>query len=418
MQFEHLPPEILGLVLYFLPQTDLYQCTLVDKRFRSHATPSLWRAPEFKENERVTLFTQCLSCNSSTTAKHGHHVRHLAMDSMLSDDELLAMLPHLPQLEVLELTHAQLLSDTSVIHVSRYCPGLQQLLLHGAAITYRSAHYLGRCQRLKSLTLRDCEHLSPLTLLPFADCPLEYLDLTGNAWVNATDTARDLRAFDSLKHLDLICCNNAFMRMNDFLERLLWDADAGQVVLPRLTCFAIDGRKQQPTDPAVYRFIELHPHLTELTLMACEITDISIHAMAHHLRDLVFLDISFCEEITAPCIRHLIYRCRHLQMIGLKGCNVSKPDFPELIHPTNPRERFDPNAVIRLPLQDLMLDRLEQVDIDTVRLRRGEQPWEDMPLTAELDIVEEVADHNGMAIDDPLPDGYAAIQYSIQNDII
>ncbi|KAI9316968.1 hypothetical protein BX666DRAFT_1828534, partial [Dichotomocladium elegans] len=183
-------------------------------------------------------------------------------------------------------------------------------------------HHLGpTLTRLKRLTLRGCARLQPQTLLPFANCPLESLDLSGSKWLNAEDTAYDLWAFNRLRHLDIVCGDQISSR------RLLFNDETGQVVMPLLQSFSATGGSTL-RDVDVIPFIKLHPHLEYVTLMACAITDDTLDAIVSYLPNLHFLDISYCPDITQAGVRHLIRNSSRLEMIGLKGCGI--PAFEEL----------------------------------------------------------------------------------------
>lgn len=324
MKIKDLPAEILSLILRFLPQPCLFECTVVDQRFHSAAIPLLWRAPELIWN---TQFQRFMCCLANSRKPLGHWVRRFSVNVTLSltDEECLHVIKCTPQLEALIVEDSEFLTDKSISRLSDYCSELQELHLERADITYRSAHHLGRCKQLRKLTLRECPRLLPMTLLPLAACPLESLDLSGCKWLNVEDTAYDLRAFRRLRHLDLVCSDR--YDPNRFLRTLSTDDD-GSVALPDLVSFALTGRNEVD-DASVIQFVELHPKLEDLTLMACAITDKSLKAICQ-LPNLLFLDISFCEGVTAEGVRKLLRNTECLMMLGLKGCGILKSDFPEL----------------------------------------------------------------------------------------
>lgn len=351
MKINDLPPEILALIFQVLPsQYDLFQCALTCKHFNEGAIPLLWRAPDLSQNNQFSKFVRCLT---SSRKPLGHWVRRFKVDvdtHSIGDHDCINLVQYMPQLEEFIVENAERLTDKSICKLPEQCQQLQELQLERADITYRSAHYLGRCKRLRRLTLRDCSKLNSLTLLPFAECPLEYLDLSGCKWLNAQDTAYDLRAFHRLKHLDIVCSDQG--SMNEFMQHLTVDDETGQTIIPALTSFSVTGRNQIGDD-AVVQFVQLHPHLEYLTLMACAITDISLNAIQHHLPQLRFLDISYCEGVSQGGVRKLIQHSEGLEMIGLKGCGITP--FAELLS--------NLSSSPRRPL----IDRLGQVELAIIR---------------------------------------------------
>lgn len=405
MKINDLPPEILALIFQVLSsQYDLFQCALTCKHFNEGAIPLLWRAPDLSENNQFTKFVKCLA---SSRKPLGNWVRRFKVHvdtHSIGDHDCINLIQYMPQLEEFIVENAERLTDKSICKLPEQCQQLQELQLERADITYRSAHYLGRCKRLRRLTLRDCSKLNSMTLLPFAECPLEYLDLSGCKWLNAQDTAYDLRAFHRLKHLDIVCSDQG--SMNEFMQHLSVDDETGQTIIPALTSFSVTGRNQI-SDDAVVRFVQLHPHLEYLTLMACAITDISLNAIQHHLTQLRFLDISYCEGVSQAGVRKLIQHSEGLEMIGLKGCGITP--FAELISNLSSPRR---------PL----IDRLGQVELAVIRsapehMSTADQPVQEdhtTPMDTELilpqndtpDPTQEMHDHSIFL-------AYAAIQRSL-----
>ena len=81
----------------------------------------------------------------------------------LTDDNLRALLPRLPHLEVLSLRHSEQLSDAALAAVSA-CPRLHTLDLDGGrGFSDEGLLYVGQLPRLKSLDL----HCSRCALIPF-----------------------------------------------------------------------------------------------------------------------------------------------------------------------------------------------------------------------------------------------------------
>lgn len=409
MKIVDLPIEILGLILRPLSQLDLYRCAFVDRRFNSAAIPLLWRSPDLPYDSQFHNFVHCLT---NTKRPLGNYIRrfYVYVHRPISDDECITLIKHMPQLEQLIVDNAELLTDKSISLLSRHCSQLQELYLDGAKITYRSAHHLGGCRHLKRLTLRDCENLSSFTLLPLAHCPLQFLDLSGCKWLNVDDTARDLRAFRHLRHLDIVCSER--YRVNDFINALLIDEE-GQIVLPELSSFSMTGRNEV-NDAAVVRFVQLHPMLVDLTLMACAITDESLRAIEKHLPHLLFLDISFCEHVTGKGVRKLIHGNRTLYMIGLKGCNIDRSEFPEITS----------NSMHAI-LPDNKVDRFDRDDIETIRLHTDQEEarmrLEQHPTAQETTDIRQYIRapvEIDESVDLPLRETYTIIQQSLDANLL
>ncbi|KAI7869999.1 hypothetical protein BDF14DRAFT_1778260 [Spinellus fusiger] len=282
------PPEVLITVLRFLDSCSIYQCSLVNKYISATATPLLWHSPLLHHEDQ---FVEFLASLAMTDKRLGHYVRHIDLKS-----------PHRP-------------TDEQVLFMVQRMPFLE-------SFTYRAMHHLGKCKKIKALTLRTCQELSPLALLPLAHCPLEFLDLSGCKWLTASDTAFDLRAFDRLQLLCLICCEGI---TTEFIHSITRQHLA---ILPHLSAFSITSCEVK--DEAIVAFVQCHPHLEHLTLMDCTITDVSLLAFQEHLSSLHYLEISYCSQVTKEGVRRMIKNMPCLDMIGLKNCNIRLEDFPEV----------------------------------------------------------------------------------------
>lgn len=325
-KFDELPREIIALFCSLLKQSAKYNCIFVNREFHAAAIPELWREPVLTS---TAVIKQLLKCLKHAKHQRGEYIRviKLGYKCVLNDEELLSLMQLMPNLEVLELRKADELTDKSITRVSQYCAQLKSFGIKGALVTYRSAHYLGQCQQLRKLTLESCPNLTPLALLPFAELNIEYLDLSGCKWLNVTDTAYDLAAFQHLTHLNLVCCDMVSM---DFINHLTNnDRHGGQACLPKLQDFSITGGTILE-DSAIIPFIKTHTNIRGLFLLECAITDHTLDAIARYLPDLHNLDISFCRKLTARGVRNLIINCTNLRLLGLKNCGVTQTDFPEI----------------------------------------------------------------------------------------
>lgn len=333
-KFEELPREIISLFCSLLKQPAKYNCIFVNKEFHAAAIPELWREPVLTSTSTVKQLLKCLKLSKH---QRGEYIRviKLGFKVAMNDGELLSLLPLMPNLEVLELRRADELTDNSIMRVSHYCPQLKSFGLKGALVTYRSAHYLGQCQKLTRLSLESCPNLTPWALLPFARLHIEYLDLSGCKWLNVTETAYDLCSFEHLTNLNLVCCDTISM---DFISHLTTN-DHGNPCLTKLQDFSITGGTIIE-DSVIIPFIKTHPNIRGLFLLECAITDQTLDAITRYLPYLHNLDVSFCGKLTLKSVRNLVCKCPNLRLLGLKNCGMNQTDFPEIpssAYPDNPK---------------------------------------------------------------------------------
>ncbi|KAI8086278.1 uncharacterized protein BX664DRAFT_335401 [Halteromyces radiatus] len=318
---DHLPVEILSLVVDNINHNDLYHCALVNKRFYTATIPVLWRSPKVDDDPSAVRLTKSLSLARYSL---GHYIRKLQFEEAIMDDTLIYFIDRSIFLEELIIMHAEHITDKSIQHLSQQCPQLKKLHLGNANITHRSMHYLGqRCCRLRELALKACHRLLPITLLPFADCPLEYLDLSECRWLTVEDTALDILQLNRLTHLELVCCRTVNAK---FIQQLY---NNNTIALPHLTYFAITGNPDI-NDHIIIPFIKTHPHLTSLHILKCNLTDIGLDAIATYLPCIHVLNLLCCENISSQAVRRFIRNCPQLVMIGLENCLLPLYTFPEV----------------------------------------------------------------------------------------
>ncbi|CAO3595920.1 unnamed protein product [Absidia cylindrospora] len=348
IHLDHLPVELLSLIVTNIDHKGLYHCALVNKQLHAATIPVLWRSPKVDDGSSILRITKGLSLARSSL---GLYIRKLCFDKELLDSALLLFLDHATLLEELTILHAELISDKSIQQLSRRCPQLKKLRLYNANITHRSVHYLGqRCHHLRELALKGCHRLLPITLLPFADCPLEYLDLSECRWLTVEDTALDLVQFNRLTHLELVCCRTINLK---FIQQLLPPPSPPSLdgssqpssattttttaatistatPLPLLTYFAITGTPDI-NDHVITPFIKSHAALESLHLLKCSITDATLDTISTYLPTTIHaLGLFGCENITSHAVRKLIRACPHLLMIGLENCLLPLHAFPEV----------------------------------------------------------------------------------------
>ncbi|KAI8988344.1 hypothetical protein BDF20DRAFT_813604 [Mycotypha africana] len=231
-------------------------------------------------------------------------------------------------------------------------------------------HNLGcHCRHITKLTLASCSNLTSISLLPFVDMPIEYLDLSGCKWLNASDTAYDISCLHSLTHLNLVCCDTI---NHDFIRSMVT-----ATCLSKLQEFSITGGATLIDDNAIIPFIKTHPHVRGLFLLECAITDATLEAIATHMSfSLHHLDLSFCRHLTANGVRHLISHCHHLRLLGLKSCGLTQHDFPEI-----PIRAYPPTSVTADHYPHL--NTLNYIELNYIR-----EEYENHPQRRDEDVAE------------------------------
>lgn len=403
IHLDHLPVELLSLIVGNINHNGLFNCALINKRFYAATIPVLWRAPKVDDGHSIDRLTRSLVYSLSSLRRHhpvilGHHIRQLDItardDDALDDAGLMFIVDHAQYLEDLTIHPAHRITDISIQHLSRHCAQLRKLHLYKATITHRSVHYLGqRCRQLRELGLKACHELLPITLLPFAEVPLEHLDLSECRWLTVEDTALDLAALDRLKHLELVCTRTINAK---FIEQLL--PTSTTTPLPLLTYFAITGWTDI-SDHVMVPFITSHPRVESLHLLKCGITDLTLDTIAAILpATLHVLGLFCCELITAPAVRRLIRACPWLVMIGLEHCKLPYDDFPELDEQRFAMENEDDDEcyVQTLGYGEIMAIRRDTRDLDSINRGHLEEEGElgNSMVSVDEHPVEEI--HDGM----------------------
>ncbi|KAI9306031.1 hypothetical protein BJ944DRAFT_264200 [Cunninghamella echinulata] len=403
INLDHLPIEVISLIVNHANHQELYHCALVNKRFYAATMPILWRSPKMGNHTTTPRLTKSLSIARTSL---GHFVRRLSFEEALLDETLIFFIDRTHLLEELVITNANSITDKSVQHLAKQCYQLRKLHLGHADITHRSLHYIGQhCKRIRELILHNCHKLLPITLLPFADCPLEYLDLSGCKWLSVDETVIDLIQFDRLTHLELVCCSTINVQ---FIQQLTamnhhhrpsspslihtnssYQQQQQHIPLPLLTYFAITGNTEI-NDDAIIPFVISHPLLQYVHLLECNITDASIEAIYQHLTDLLALDISYCERITARSLRKLIHYCQHVLLIGLQNCFLPAQVFPELDSIFSDDHLY----IQTLGYSDIMAIRLTSIDDGFNEENREDDDDDEQQQLQEGNMDDDIMDYN------------------------
>ncbi|SAL97678.1 hypothetical protein [Absidia glauca] len=309
------PIEVLLLVLNNVDQqSDLYECTLVNKSFYATANPLLWRAPRMAggfNREDTILFRLKKSfrlrhkhCLRSTPL--GHNVRKLDASE---DDHLLdlrAVINNVPLVEELVIG-IENLKDKDMERIALNCPQLKFLSL----TTYfrgsdRFFDPLRHCTNLRELSILGMPR-ADVQLTPLQHCPLEKLGLGSYSFYS--DFANDtfFGGIPTLTHLDMDYQTGAFFRYCQTLP--------SRTLFPVLTDLRIV-MYQATNDNDLVLFFKSHPLICTLSLEKMPINQVVMTSLATdlvHLKYLTFIDNSRLSAITKA-----FHRVEKLTIFGFR----------------------------------------------------------------------------------------------------
>ncbi|CAO3592545.1 unnamed protein product [Absidia cylindrospora] len=269
----------------------------------------------------------------------GQHVRHVHLDSFLTDAQFINFMEHVPNLEDLIMANAQHITDTSFQHLPNYCPNIKFLILRRSGVIMRQsvqtlAHY---CSQLHTLVLESEPGLSCDAFLDLSPCRLEKLAITiskmedddeDNDENDDDDDAMDtptvlyLAGFHQLKLLNITSFSARFNQ--SIITTLTLYADW----LPYLYDFSIDGCDSLTEQQAV-AFLKTHPRLLVLTMEFSTFKDTFLEAIVAFLPRVESVGLSFGTGFTGYGIRKLVLGCPWLKRVQLDGCEINAQDFPE-----------------------------------------------------------------------------------------
>jgi hypothetical protein len=242
-----------------------------------------------------------------------------------------------------------------------------------------------------------------MTLLPFVELPIEYLDLAGCKWLDAEDTARDICSLFYLTHLNLVCCRQISM---DFISQFT-SKEGGQPYLPYLQEFSISG-SALIGDHVMIPFIKQYRTLKRLYLFECDISDQSLSAISTYLPHIQCLDLSFSLGVTSKGLRSLVVSCVDLVLLGLKNCNIALRDFPEIVLSSS-MPVHSPHLDI-LYLHELGIIRAQSSN-PTKELEWDQEEQQQQELSdEEQQQQEEEEEEDHTAVDDSVSESYNFIQ--------
>ncbi|ORZ06216.1 hypothetical protein BCR42DRAFT_173354 [Absidia repens] len=360
----HLPDEILSRIIYQVTsnqqddshqskdrqveeQQDLYHCTLINKQFYAIANPLLWEAPVlYMDPKRLHQLLDCLARSTEQQQQQqkplGHFIRTLVLyNTFCTDTQLLQLMPLIPHVTMLsiqndryamgELDALPMITNTSLQHLPFYCSQLTSLDLSFIHLSTATVHALGHhCHQLGDLVLFFDTKPPEGLFSTLGHCPLETLRITGNGQTHCGLTvtmAMDMIArFQHLTSLELTHIDpfNLIMKLAQNNNNNINDGEnkttrTCAVPWPHLKtldiepCYELD-------DATFIAFINTHPHLQQIHVMAPHLTDASLDAMAAHLGDLRDVYFSGMDEISMDGVCRLVRHCPRLVSMRFRSC--------------------------------------------------------------------------------------------------
>ncbi|CAO3588399.1 unnamed protein product [Absidia cylindrospora] len=372
-----LPNELVCLTLKYVDRGTLLICAQVSSQFYAAAVRYVWHTIHLNRPGVGIRFLQRLAL-----VKHpvGQHIRSVSLHGLRwTDRTLLGMMKRTPYLEAITIDDGRKVTDASMQHVSRYWPHLKCLHLSQSPITQTSYQVLGQqCHALVKLTLDRCPFVQPTTstfLVDFAGSELQALALAiaindvdddgaldhKEPWL-ANETTIDLTGLDRLTTLKLYG-NPAGV----FHRAVTTSMANGTCCWPRLTSIYMD-ECFDILDDDLISLLRLVPGLTHLTLKDGDFSDAVLDAIGPYNPNLIELDVSYNDQVTAKGIRRLVQRCLQLEWVTVSYCHII---LDEAIH----FDCYRPVASFgNTTRQHMGLDHLDK-DALTVLRRRPDTYW-------------------------------------------
>ncbi|ORZ04233.1 hypothetical protein BCR42DRAFT_497074 [Absidia repens] len=329
----HLPLEILSLIGKHLQPWDLYECSLVNKRFYTATNPLLWRTLELFDAETLQkVITSLVDARDSL----GRHVRDLVTYcDGFNDNDFLLLIKHLPHLVSFTSEAADNLTDNSLHRLAHYCPNLTTLYLRLSPVSLPSIISLSQhCHQLRDVCLDACPNISSsdfFSALAHGAMTLERLQVDVSQMLDlrepriADKAVLDLAVLDRLTELCLWYAPNAFS------ERIITLTTTDHIPWPHLKDIDLsESSYTHLTDRQFVAFIQSHPDLTSIALNSSLLTNTSLHAIAIYLPSVSSITLLSCRHFTHLAVRRLIRNCPRLTSFFLsEGC-LWIEHFPEM----------------------------------------------------------------------------------------
>ncbi|ORZ05598.1 hypothetical protein BCR42DRAFT_178149 [Absidia repens] len=331
----HLPSELISSILSYVDKQDLCKCSLVDKSFYKATLPLLWQKLTIDNQGTLHTMTRILeaSTSSSSATVLGELVRSVTIKALLSDDDLLAFIKHVPLITHLSLKKAYYISDDSLVQVPGLVPHLTHLDIYRADITQRSMEAIGHCP-LQQLTLIRCDDLESNMFASLTRCSstltsldISYRSLHGLETPDmAQQAVANLMALHHLTYFHIYC--RPEQDSSPFINALFDDVPF-MAPWPELTSLDLYPCRDV-TDTMAIALLQAQPKLTHVGLCDSQITDKTLDAIATCLPEVVKVDVTCNPGITPDGLRRLVKTCRKLEIVYCYSCEIYPEDFPEL----------------------------------------------------------------------------------------
>ncbi|CAH0562173.1 unnamed protein product [Brassicogethes aeneus] len=297
--FDHLSDKILVRIFSFLSSVDLSICAQVCRRFEILAwTPILWR------------------------------IIRLEGDKICGDKAVRGVLRQLcgqgrtgacPSVERVHVTDGAKLSDKSLLLLSRRCPELTHLQLHGCLTVTNNALFeiATRCANLQHLDVSGCIKISCISINSGPEPPrrlqLQYLDLTD--CIALQDSGLEVIVHN--------CPQLAYF----YLRRCMQITDAGLKFVPSF-CHGLRELSVSDcsniTDFGLYELAKLGATLRYLSVAKCDqVSDAGLKVIARRCYKLRYLNVRGCEAVSDDAMTVLARSCTRLRALDIGKCDVS-----------------------------------------------------------------------------------------------
>ncbi|KAL1838750.1 hypothetical protein VTJ49DRAFT_2248 [Mycothermus thermophilus] len=355
---QRLPNEILISIFARLSSSaDLLRVMLTCKRWARNAVDLLWHRPSCSTWEKHGKICQTLSL-PDPYFDYRHFVKRINLAALapnvndgtvmplsdcnrverltltgcnkLTDTGLVALITnsrHLYSLDVSAqtplstVTSNDHITDASINALAENCPQLQGLNISGCQrISNDSLIRLAKsCRYIRRLKLNDCNQVQDDAVFAFAEnCPnileidLNQCRLVTNAPVTALFTHGT-----ALRELRLANC--------ELLDDEAFLALPSNRTFDHLRILDISN-SMGITDRAIEKIIEVAPRLRNLVLQKCRnLTDAAVYAISKLGKNLHFLHLGHCGHITDDGVKRLVASCNRIRYIDL-GCCTNLTD--------------------------------------------------------------------------------------------
>ncbi|KAH7860720.1 hypothetical protein Vadar_017171 [Vaccinium darrowii] len=217
----------------------------------------------------------------------------------LTDTDIRDLAPYLFNLTSIDLDRCFGLTSVTFYTITKTCPLLEIL---------KMAHTRGQ----------EMDTFSP-DFLP-KNKRVRHLDISNNTWLNDT----------TLQNFGQVCPNLQFLGVSRCPR--LTSSSIGEVLrrCPRITQLDIDGLRVLD----VFGKCSDHSVVNLKTLKAgwTQINDEGMAMIGSRCRNLQYLDIGFCREVTNKGVMEVVRNCERLRHVNLLGCKkVSTYILPQMV---------------------------------------------------------------------------------------